>query len=225
MSASILVVEDDKLLRSALEVMLVDESYSVEAFSNGDEAWIRLRGAEYDLLILDWQLPEMSGLEICRRYRERGGNSPILMGTGRGAIEDKEQGFNVGVDDYLTKPFDKRELLLRVKALLRRTIAPSSSILTLRNITLDTRSRKVTADGQEIELPPNEFTLLSFLMKHPDQVFSTEMLIKHCWSSDTSIGPESVYSCVRRLRRKLDSNDGKSVISSVAGGGYRLDSQ
>ncbi len=223
--AKILLVEDDTGLAALTEQWLADEHYSVEIAYDGNSGWERMHLCEYDLIILDWNLPFISGVELCKRYRAKQGLAPIIMLTGRSAIREKEEGFDSGADDYLTKPFDMKELSARVRALLRRPRTMVSNLLTRGNITLDPVKYRVTKAGQDVHLVPKDFALLEFLMRHPDDVFSTDTLLQRVWSSESESTGEALRSSVKRLRQKLDDENvdvDKSFIENVPRVGYRL---
>jgi len=220
--AKILLVEDDKKLADTVRLLLEMEQHKVEVAFDGLEAEDRLAAFDYDLLILDWDLPEKSGVEVCRGFRTRGGSTPVLMLTGKQLINDKEEGFGAGADDYLTKPYQPRELIARVKALLRRLPAISGDVLKWRDIEIDTTGRKVVRAGEEIAMQPMEFTLLSFFLKHAGQVFTTEALLKRCWDDTAEVSFDSIYTCIRRIRKKIDREGTGSVIRTVHGVGYSL---
>jgi len=222
--AKLLIVEDDKTLCATLHEWLRMKNYTVEMVHAGDDALEHLSAFEYDLVILDWDLPKVSGVEICRKFRATGGVTPILMLTGKGSVHEKEEGFYAGADDYLTKPFHAQELIARVHALLRRPTAFVGPVLSVRNVVLDTNKRRVTRDGAEIQFQPMEFTLLEFFMRHPGQVFSTEALMRRCWDSNAEISLDAIYTCIGRLRRKLDLPGQPSLITTVHGVGYGFDS-
>jgi DNA-binding response OmpR family regulator len=145
------------------------------------------------------------------------------MLTGKDAIRDKEEGFHAGADDYLTKPFHSQELIARLHALMRRPPAYSGNSLRVRDLVMDTHKRKVTRDNNEIQLQPMEFTLLEFLMRHAGEVFSSEVLMRRCWSADAEVSLDAIYTCIRRLRKKLDVEGKPSLINTVHGIGYGLD--
>lgn len=220
--AKILLVEDDKKLADTVQVLLEMDQHKVEVAFDGLQAEDRLAAFDYDLLILDWDLPAKSGVEVCREFRDRGGSTPVLMLTGKQLIDNKEEGFNAGADDYLTKPYHPRELVARVKALLRRQPVISSDVLTWRDIQLDSTARKVMKNGEDVAMQPMEFTLLSFFLKHPGQVFTTEALLKRCWDDSDEVSFDSIYTCIRRIRRKMDREGVPSVIRTVHGVGYSL---
>ncbi len=221
--AKILLVEDDRNLAITVKDWLEFEHHLVEAVEVGTEALELAQSYEYDLIILDIELPKMNGLEVCQKYRQGGGQAPILMLTGRGSIPDKETGLDAGADDYLTKPFHLKELSARVRALLRRPGQVAGNTLKAGNLVLDTTSYKVLKDGQEIHLPRMEFALLEFLMRHQGQVFSTEALLDRVWTSDSEKSPETIRTSVKKLRSKIDTDGQPSIIRNVHGVGYKLE--
>jgi len=221
--AKILVVEDEKELCISLKDWLAAESHHVDSLYNGREARTQLSLTSYDLIILDWGLPEVSGLDICKELRARGSTTPILMLTGRRDISEKEAGLDSGADDYLTKPFNPREFTARVRALLRRVPAVSVSALKVGILELEPSSRRVTRNGKEIHLQPQEFDLLAFLMRYPGQVFSAEAILDRVWPSDSDVSPESVRTTISKLRSKIDEKGQSSLLKSVYGVGYKLE--
>lgn len=223
--AKILLVEDDTGLSTLIEQWLTDEHHAIELAFDGNEGWDRLTLCEYDLVILDWNLPFISGVDLCKRYRQQHGLVPIIMLTGRSAITEKEEGLDSGADDYLTKPFDMKELSARIRALLRRPRSLVSNLLSVRDITLDPTKYRVTKSGQDVRLVPQDFALLEFLMRHPDEVFSTDTLLKRVWSSESEATGEALRTSVKRLRQKLDNEDADidgSFIENIPRIGYRI---
>lgn len=220
--AKILLVEDDKALAGTVQLLLEMEKHTVEWAKDGQEAGDRLAAFDYDLLILDWDVPFKTGVEVCRDYRNKGGSAPVLMLTAKEQISDKEQGLDSGADDYLTKPYNPRELAARVRALLRRMPQFAGDKLKWRDIEVNLESRKVMRGGEEITLQPMEFKLVVFLMKNPGQVFSNEALLKRCWDDDAEVSSDSIYTCIRRIRKKLDQGEKASIIRTVHGIGYGL---
>lgn len=221
----ILLVEDDIHLAGDVVDWLEFEKHTVEHVADGKEADERLRFYQYDLIILDWELPGVHGIDICRRYRQAGGNSPVLMLTGKGEITDKEQGLDSGADDYLTKPFHLKELTARIRALLRRPAVMTGTVLKIKNLALDTNTKKLSKDGKEIQLSPKEYALMDFLMRHPDEVFSQEALLERVWSSESDASVFSVYTAVKTLRKKITEDGEKPILATVHGLGYRLESK
>lgn len=221
----ILLVEDDKDLSTIIADHLTAERYAVEHAPDGLTAWELLSLSTYDLIILDWDVPGKSGIEICAGFRSQGGRTPIIMLTGKRKIEEKEAGLDSGADDYLTKPFSLRELSARVRALLRRPEEITTNCVRVRDIEMDLVKHSVTKGGVSVHLQPQDFALLEFLMKHKDQVFSPEALLSRVWGSDTECTAESLRSAVKRLRQKLDAQDTtNSIIENVPRIGYRITS-
>jgi len=205
---------------------LIAERYVINSAINGAEAIAMMQSYAYDLLIVDWQLPDQTGIELLRHYRGKGGDAPALILTGKDSMADKEVGFTAGADDYLTKPFDHRELLLRIKALLRRgRLSASSDTLNFGDLTLDPATYSVEQGGVPIKLTPKEFGLLEFFMRHPNQIFSAEQLLDRVWEDPLAGSPESVRVWLNKLRSKLRSGDNSPVISNVFGVGYRFELQ
>lgn len=220
--AKILVVDDDKLLADLVSDSLGAEHYTTECAYNGEDARLLLKSYHYDVIVLDWGLPGVSGVELCKEYRFGGGTTPILMLTGKDTIDDKEAGLDSGADDYLTKPFHLKELSARVRALLRRSASISGNVLEVRDLVLDPTAHKLSRDGAEIQLHPKEFALLEHLMRHPNQVFSAQNLLDRVWTSESNVGPETVRTCVKRLRQKIDIDGQPSLLENIYGVGYKL---
>jgi DNA-binding response OmpR family regulator len=221
--AKILVVEDDAELSFTIENWLLLEEHVVETVADGNEAVERLKYYKYDLLVLDWQLPGLDGIEILNRYRSSGGAIPVIMLTGKDAIEDKEVGLDAGADDYLTKPFHVKELSARIRALLRRPAAMPANVLVAGDLRIDSAAHKVFRGQDEIHLHPKEFSLIEFLVKHPGRVFSPESLIDHIWSSYSDTSPTNIRAYVAKLRAKIDVEGKPSVIDTVHGVGYKYE--
>ena len=221
--ANILIVEDDTTLAATTRKSLELQGHKVEVANTGTEGWEMLQSFGYDLIILDWDLPGIQGIDILRRLRDQGKSQPVLMLTGKNHIDEKEQAFEAGSDDYITKPFHPRDLLARLKALLRRPPIVQTEKLSVRNIVLDAQTRRITRDSTEITVQPLEFDLLEFLLRHPNQVFNMDALIQRVWGADADVSLEAVYSCIKRLRRKLDIQGQPSIVRTVFGNGYCLD--
>ncbi|HEY9784881.1 MAG TPA: response regulator transcription factor [Candidatus Obscuribacterales bacterium] len=221
--AKILLVEDDSEVADVVKDWLVDEHHVVDVVGSGAEALNRLRFDKYDVLVLDWGLPDLSGIEICKRFRSAGGQSPVLMLTGKSEISDKETGLDAGADDYLTKPFHPRELSARIRALLRRPAELKENVLKVGDIEVDPKGFRVTKAGQEVHLLPKEFALLEFLMRHPNQVFSPEALLDRVWSAESEASPDTVRVHITKLRSKLDSEGAPSLIRTLHRQGYKLE--
>jgi DNA-binding response OmpR family regulator len=224
--AKILIVEDDRELAGVLQDWLVSEHHVVDTVGNGSEADQLLKHYAFDLLVLDWDLPGMPGVQICKNFRSRGGVTPILMLTGKGDIKDKTVGLDAGADDYLTKPFHPDELSARVRALLRRPGQVSATNeLRVGDLVLEPTIYRATRKGKELKLLPKEFALLEFLMRHPNVVFSAEALIDRVWSTESDASPDTVRTNIKRLRQKVETEGEKALIVTVHGVGYKLDAQ
>lgn len=223
--ARIILIEDEHELSGVIADWLIDENHIVEQIYDGKEAFTRLISKEthYDLAILDLNLPTMSGLEICRSYREAGGLTPIIILTAKRALSVKEVGLDSGADDYLTKPFKLRELSARIRALLRRPAQIVPTTLTAHDLCLDTTRRTVTKAGESIHLLPKEFALLEYFMINAGQVLSAEQITNNIWSQESSISPDTLRSHLRSLRKKLGGDEGSSWIKNVHGVGYKLE--
>lgn len=220
--AKILLVEDDLEIASGLEQWLSREKYVVEVVHDGSEAQHRLQSYTYDAVILDWQLPGVNGVDLCKGFRQRGGTTPILMLTGMTTFGNKETGFDAGADDYLTKPFDIREVGLRLRAILRRGSDVTDNLITAGPITLDTKLRKLKVNGADVTLLPKEFAILELLMKHPGEIFSAEALLNRVWSSESESTDHTVRTYMHTLRKKLLAKE-CDVVKTVHGIGYRLE--
>jgi DNA-binding response OmpR family regulator len=223
--AKILLVEDDENISNFINDFLTAQNHEVEAVDNGADANDNLRAYYYDLIILDVGLPDTNGLQLCKDYRARGGNTPIIFLTGKSETADLEKGLDAGGDDYVTKPFEMRVLAARVKAILRRPPVVTSDVLTIGEFALDTRAKRVTKKGTEIMLSPREFALLEFFMRNPDQVFSPTAILDRVWPSESDATDETLRTCLKKLRKKVDDANGTSIIRNVIGSGYCLDSK
>ncbi len=226
MGTSILIVEDEEPLTLLLRYNLEAEGYSVDAVARGDDADIRLREHVPDLVLLDWMLPGLSGIELCRRIRSRRETErlPVIMLTARGEEGDRVRGLATGADDYIVKPFSVPELLARVRALLRRAKpAHVATLLMAGDIELDRETHRVRRGGRELHLGPTEFKLLEFLMQSPGRVFSREQLLDGVWGHDVYIDERTVDVHVGRLRKALNQPAKPDPIRTVRGSGYSFD--
>lgn len=222
----ILVVEDEEPLALLLRYNLEAEGYTVDSAVRGDEAEIRLREQIPDLVLLDWMLPGLSGIELCRRVRARSETErlPIIMLTARGEEGERVRGLATGADDYVVKPFSVPELLARVRALLRRTKPGHVATLLLAgDIELDRETRRVRRSGRELHLGPTEFKLLEFLMQSPGRVFTREQLLDGVWGHDVYIDERTVDVHVGRLRKAINRARSPDPIRTVRGAGYAFD--
>lgn len=221
--AKILVVEDEPDFSELVGEWLKSQHHVVEIVGSGEDALDRLRFYKYDIVVLDWMLPGVSGLDVCKEFRSHGGTTPILLLTAKRHVDEKEQGLDAGADDYLTKPFEMKELSARIRALLRRPQAFAGAVLQVGDLVLEPNTYKVTRNGEDLTLLPKEFALLEFLMRHPNQVFSAEALLDRVWSSDSEASPETIRTYIKRLRKKIDVDGQPSVLSTVHGVGYKLE--
>lgn len=221
--AKILVVEDDTSLLAVVERVLRDEKYVVDTVSLVDDARAYLKSVQYDLVVLDWNLPDGSGMDLCHEYRKEGGATPILFLTGHDSVNDKITGLDAGADDYLTKPFEVRELLSRVRAILRRPPQVKYRKLTARDLEMDPVKHTVTRADEVLKLYPKEFSLLELFLLHPQQVFSVDDLLNRVWPTDAEASVETVRQTILRLRQKVETDKNKPLIQTVRGVGYRLE--
>ncbi|GEP10593.1 phosphate regulon transcriptional regulator PhoB [Methylobacterium gnaphalii] len=226
MHARILIVEDEESLTTLLRYNLEAEGFEVTCAERGDEADLLLREQLPDLILLDWMVPGLSGIELCRRIRARRETEqlPVIMLTARGEEGDRVRGLATGADDYIVKPFSVPELLARVRALLRRTKpAHVSGTLSAGDIELDRVSHRIRRSGREIHLGPTEFKLLEFLMRSPGRVFSREQLLDGVWGHDVYIDERTVDVHVGRLRKAINRPKQSDPIRTVRGSGYSFD--
>jgi two-component system, OmpR family, phosphate regulon response regulator PhoB len=221
----IMVVEDEEPLCVLLRYNLEAEGYQVETVMRGDEAEIRLQEKVPDLLVLDWMVPAVSGIELCRRLRMRPETErlPVIMLTARGEESDRVRGLSTGADDYLVKPFSMPEFMARVRALLRRAKPEVlSSVLKVGDIVLDRESHRVYRKKTEIRLGPTEFRLLEFMMRHPGRVFSRGQLLDNVWGETIYIDERTVDVHVGRLRKAVNNGRMPDVIRTIRGAGYAI---
>lgn len=218
----ILLVEDEHRIAQSIKKGLEQERMAVDVAYDGIEGYDLAIDEEYDLIILDLMLPGMSGLEICNKLRQNKKQSPILILTARGQVEDKVEGLNMGADDYLTKPFAFEELLARIRALVRRPQNIDENILTVDELSMNISSFRVIRDKKEIKLSSKEYSLLEFLMRHPKQILSKEQIMNHVWSYETDILPNTIEVYIRNLRNKIDKGFAYPLIQTVRGFGYKI---
>ena len=222
----ILVVEDEDALSTLLSYNLEKEGYKVTVATDGEEGLMLVDERLPDLIVLDWMLPKVSGIEVCRRLRTRAEtrNVPIIMLTARGEESDRIRGLDTGADDYITKPFSMTELTARIRAVLRR-IRPGLSEDRIRHgdIVIDRVAHRVKREGREVHLGPTEFRLLDYLMQHPGRVFSREQLLDAVWGSDVYVEARTVDVHIGRLRKALNLREESDPIRTVRSAGYSLD--
>ncbi len=226
--ARVLIVEDEEALGLLLRYNLEAEGYDVEVVTRGDEADTRLKESVPDLLILDWMLPGLSGIELCRRLRTRAETErlPIIMLTARGEESERIRGLSTGADDYVVKPFSTPELMARVRAMLRR-IRPElvSTVLKAGDLEIDRETHRVRRGGREIHLGPTEYRLLLFLMQSPGRVYSREQLLDGVWGMDVYVDERTVDVHIGRLRKAINRTRDRDPIRTVRGAGYAFDDQ
>jgi two-component system phosphate regulon response regulator PhoB len=222
----ILLVEDDRALAELLVYNLEREDFEVERTADGEEAMLLAREQVPDLVLLDWMIEGVSGIEVCRRLRRqpKTANVPIIMHTARGEESDRVRGLETGADDYITKPFSPRELVARVGAVLRRVRpALAGEQLSYADIEMDLVGHKVKRGGGSIALGPTDFRLLRHLLEHPGRVFSRERLLDNVWGHDSDIEPRTVDVHIRRLRKAINAGGRDDIIRTVRSAGYALD--
>jgi DNA-binding response OmpR family regulator len=218
--AKILLVDDDISLVKSLKRWLELDGHSVEPVHDGADALQMLKNYSYDVVVLDWALPSMEGIEILREFRADGGATPIIFLTGHDDLKSKKDGLNSGADDYLTKPFDAEELGARIRSLLRRPPGLLSTKLAVGNCVLEPATQTVRVDGETVHLGKREFAVLEFLMRHPNKCFGSRELLESVWPSDTDASEGSVRACMLALRKKITGNESECIIDTVHGAGY-----
>jgi two-component system, OmpR family, manganese sensing response regulator len=221
----ILLVDDEPELADPLSHILSREGYRVDVAYDGDRGSHLAQNQQYDLLILDWMLPHQSGLEICQQLRSQGNTTPVLFLTAKDTIDDRVQGLDAGADDYLVKPFELRELLARVRALLRRPPVLDTPPTRLRvdDLELDITTQLAYRHGREIELSEKETQLLSFLMQHPNQLLTHDQIHQFIWGTSTEKPTSNALAAqIRLLRRKIETANEPPLINTVYGKGYRF---
>jgi len=222
MNDRILLVEDDPKLARFVEEELILEGYHVTVAHNGLDGLTNARDNQPDLLILDWMLPGISGLDLCLRLRATGSKVPIIMLTAKDEIPDRVTGLNAGADDYVTKPFSMEELLARIKARLRRMYPEDPNAFEFEDLTLNRLTRQVYRNGQLVELTAKEFDLLEYLLRHPRQVIARDQILEKVWGYDFMGESNIIEVYIRALRLKLEVNNPKRLLHTVRGVGYVL---
>ncbi|MCP9820350.1 response regulator transcription factor [Synechococcus sp. Cruz-9H2] len=222
---NVLIVDDDPELRRFLAGELKADGYGVESAGTGQEALTRIRGGEWDLVLLDWTLPDFSGVEVCRRMRASGLDTPVLMLTARDAVSERVEALDAGADDYLTKPFSIEELLARVRARLRRdgrSGGGSAEMLSLNGLLVNTASHEVSRDGQPIQLTVREYDLLLCLLRQPNRVHERNAILREVWG-ETFVGDDNLLDVyIRYLRKKVEAPGQPTLIQTVRGVGFML---
>ncbi|RYM05367.1 response regulator transcription factor [Sporolactobacillus sp. THM7-7] len=232
--ASLLVVDDEERIRRLLKMYLEREGYQIDEAADGNAALQTALNKDYDLIILDLMLPGMDGVDVCKKLRESKA-TPVIMLTAKGEEANRVQGFEVGTDDYIVKPFSPREVVLRVKALLRRasktkfleTDTKAKNVIVFRHLVIDHDAHRVKVDDHEVSLTPKEYDLLFYLAKNPDKVYTREQLLKEVWNYDFFGDLRTVDTHVKRLREKLNqiSEEAANMIVTVWGIGYKIEAE
>jgi two-component system phosphate regulon response regulator PhoB len=226
MRPSVLVVEDETALLTLLRYNLEKEGFAVSSAHDGEEALLQLKEAKPDAVLLDWMLPRVSGIEVCRQIRRTPAwkDLPVIMLTARGEEGDRVRGLDSGADDYVVKPFSPNELVARLRAVIRRSRpAAADEILRFSDISLDLSAHRVTRAGKPVHLGPTEFRLLRFLMERPGRVFSREQLLDAVWGRDAEVELRTVDVHIRRLRKALNGVGRPDLVRTVRAAGYSLD--
>lgn len=218
----ILIIEDDSQIAANLQTILKHSSYAADIAATGRSGLAKAADTDYDLIILDWMLPDLDGPEVCSSLRSSGFSRPLLMLTAKAEVEDIVLGLNIGADDYLTKPFEMTELLARVRSLLRRLPVVVDPLIKLADLTLNTNTREVTRSGRNIRLSPKEYSLLEYLATHPNQAIDRLTLLSHVWDENADEFSNTVDVHIRYLRSKIDEGRKIKLIRTVKGAGYLL---
>jgi DNA-binding response OmpR family regulator len=222
MSSQILLVEDDQKLAQFIQLELTQEGYSVNVVYDGIEGLTTARESKPDLILLDWMLPGLTGLEVCRRLRATGDKVPVVLLTAKDEVSDRVAGLDAGADDYVVKPFSIEELLARVRAHLRRTTEEDPDLLAFADLSVNQSTREVFRNGRAIELTAKEFDLLVYLLRHPRQVLTRDRILEQVWGYDFMGDSNIIEVYVRYLRLKLEEQQEKRLIQTVRGVGYVL---
>jgi two-component system copper resistance phosphate regulon response regulator CusR len=221
----LLLIEDERKVADVIARGLRAERFAVDVAYDGNTGWEMASGVDYDLIVLDLMLPGLNGTELLRRLRRKGGKAPVLVLTARDATKDKVENFEAGADDYLTKPFAFAELLVRIKALLRRPPVSHDHVLRVADLEIDRITQQVKRAGKGIELTSKEYALLEYLMSHADRVLSRTMIIEHVWDESFEGLTNIVDVYVRHLREKVDEPHERKLIRTVRGVGYCLSNE
>jgi two-component system phosphate regulon response regulator PhoB len=223
-NAAILVIEDDEGIQDMLSYSLEPDGFKLHAAYTAKEGWEIIEGKQIDLVLLDWMLPDRSGIDLLHRIRRYYSQLPVIMITARAEEEDRVLGLDVGADDYITKPFSVRELKSRIQAVLRRTM-PDEQPIQIGDLYLDPVSQRVKVKDQGVNLPPTEFRLLHYFMGHPERVFTRSQLLDQAWGAQVYVEERTVDVHIRRLRKHLEPYNLDTLIQTVHGRGYRFSKQ
>jgi two-component system, OmpR family, phosphate regulon response regulator PhoB len=224
----VLIVEDEAALMTMLRYNLEKQGFRVEEAGDGEEALSRITELKPDMVLLDWMLPHLSGIEVCRQIRRRPATRelPVIMITARSEDQDAVRGLNTGADDYVTKPFSTEALVARMRALMRRSnTVPAKGELRFHDIVLDLGAHRISRNGRQLHLGPTEYRLMEFLMQRPRRVFSREELLDAIWGPTIHVEPRTVDVHIRRLRKAINAPDELDVVRTVRAAGYALDTE
>jgi DNA-binding response OmpR family regulator len=223
--AKILLIEDDVAAAEFAISWLADEHHIVEHVADGRSGLEYALQSDYDLILLDWELPGMHGDNVLKELRARGKKTPVIMLTGKSQVEDKTDALDGGADDYLTKPFQLKELSARIRVQLRKSADQIGNLVKLRNVELDPQKLKATMNGADLDLLPKEFALLEFFMRNPGKVFDADAIMRRVWETDSDSSSGAFRTTLMRLRKKLELPAGEApLIETVHGAGYRFNS-
>jgi DNA-binding response OmpR family regulator len=218
----VLIVEDEPAIADFIVRGLTEQGHAVDRVADGEAALDMIDSATFDVIVLDIMLPKLDGLEVCRRLRQAGNRTPILLLTARDAIEDRVRGLDTGADDYLVKPFAFDELIARIRALFRREPGLIGSLLRVADLELDTLTRTATRAGRAISLTTKEYTLLEYMMRNPNRVLTRTMISERVWNYDSFNVANVIDVYIGHLRRKIDDAEDVKLIHTVRGAGYRI---
>ena len=221
--AKILFVDDDHAFAEGIVSWLKASSHTVDFVDNGEDALQLLKVSLWDIVILDWQMEGISGSEVIDKFRRAGGNTPIILLTGRTDISSKIHGLDVGADDYIVKPVNPTELAARIRVLLRRSDTLMSNVLKRGDLKIESDTGRVLIKGKIARFTKREFAVLEFLVRHPDRAFSAQEILDSVWSADSERSPDAVRQVIRTLRRKLETEGVGDLIKSKPGGGYTIE--
>ncbi len=223
--SKILLVDDDEALGRDVRDWFAANSLHLEVALTGEDALQLLSSFEYDLILLDWNLPGISGLDVCKHFRKGGGRSYIVFLTGQGDIDSKEAALDAGGDDYVTKPFDIREVLARIRSVMRRSLSITPEVFELNGVQFDPEKRQLTFNQQTVRLTAKESALLQYLMRHPNRPFNASKLLSAVWPSESEASTDTVRTWMHHLRAKLSGMGKEDFIKTVAGAGYVIESE
>lgn len=219
----ILIAEDEVEIAKALKLLLEENKFTVDIVHNGKDAWSYIRQIEYNVIVLDIMMPGLDGLEVLARIRAHRMATPVLLLTAKAEVEDRVNGLNAGADDYLSKPFATSELIARVKALSRRSMNYTDSVLTVGNVSLDCNSYELAVKNCRVRLNNKEYQMMELFMNHPKHIFSSEHMMEKIWGNNSDAGADVVWTYIGFLRKKLRELDADVEIKTIRGAGYALE--